>query len=264
MLPAPMPAPQPWLLLVTPPAPGAFNMALDELLMERAVVLDRWILRVYAWSAPTVSFGRHQTARGAYDPERIRQRGFGVVRRPTGGRAILHDREITYSVTAPLVLAGDLRRSYEAINHILVESLRRLGVGATVAEDATRSASPGVVPCFDHPSAGELVIADRKLAGSAQWRSSDALLQHGSILVDDDQGVLDELLADGRSRRPPPAATLREALGHAPSLGEFADAAESVIAEGAPVERWHFDAGGSDELPALVARYATDGWTWRR
>src|ERR1700704_6821622 len=86
-----------WRLVVTPPDGGAQNMALDEALMDRARTTGEWVLRVYAWSTATISLGRNQTAHGRYDLEQIRRRGLAVVRRPTGGRAILHDHEITYS-----------------------------------------------------------------------------------------------------------------------------------------------------------------------
>src|SRR5205823_4966724 len=139
----------------------------------------------------------------------------GLVRRPTGGRAILHDREITYSVTAPVRDAGDLRESYERINRLLLSGLQSIGVSASVAAPATRSASPGMAPCFDEPAAGELTLDGRKLAGSAQWRSEDALLQHGSILIADDQSFLATLALDGPREISAPA-TLSEALGGAP------------------------------------------------
>src|SRR5215212_9280858 len=120
-----------WRLLVTPPASGADNMALDEALMERARETGEWVLRVYSWASPTISLGRNQTARGRYDLAAIHSRRLGVVRRPTGGRAILHHREITYSVTAPVADAGDLRASYERINRLLVAGLDSLVVTAT-------------------------------------------------------------------------------------------------------------------------------------
>ena len=87
-----------WRLLHTPAAHGAFNMALDEALMTYARETGSWILRVYSWSTPTLSLGRNQTARGGYDVEALAKRAIDVVRRPTGGRAILHDHEITYAV----------------------------------------------------------------------------------------------------------------------------------------------------------------------
>src|SRR5438105_3962404 len=113
------PRPLMWRLLQTVPATGAFNMALDEALMAYARETGTWVLRVYSWSSPTLSLGRNQRARGGYDPTRLAQQHIDVVRRPTGGRAILHDREITYSVAAPVADAGDLRESYARINRLL-------------------------------------------------------------------------------------------------------------------------------------------------
>ncbi|HEY6220258.1 MAG TPA: biotin/lipoate A/B protein ligase family protein, partial [Gemmatimonadaceae bacterium] len=176
-----------WKTLVTPPMAGAENMALDEALMERASTTGDWICRVYAWSEPTISFGRNQAAVRHYDRDRIDAAHLAVVRRPTGGRAILHHREITYAVAAPLEGAGGLHESYLLINRLLVEGLRRLGVTVAVAESRPQAMQPGPIPCFDHPSGGELTARGRKLVGSAQWRSERALLQHGSILIDDDQ-----------------------------------------------------------------------------
>src|SRR2546427_10689615 len=94
--PRPAPdAPRPrWRFILTPPATGAENMALDEALMERAAASGEWVLRVYTWSAPTVSFGRHQLAKGHYDAARLRSLGAGVVRRPTGGPGVPPHREI--------------------------------------------------------------------------------------------------------------------------------------------------------------------------
>ena len=100
-----------WHLLHSPPGSGAVNMALDEALMSHARETGHWVFRVYSWVAPTLSLGRNQTARGGYDLARLLERGIDVVRRPTGGRAILHDREVTYSVVGPIVDAGDLRES---------------------------------------------------------------------------------------------------------------------------------------------------------
>ena len=113
-----------WRLLHSLPGSGAENMALDEALMCYARDTGRWVLRVYSWRAPTLSLGRNQTARGGYDLERLADRGIAVVRRPTGGRAILHDREVTYSVVGPVADAGDLRESYGRINRLLLAGLR--------------------------------------------------------------------------------------------------------------------------------------------
>jgi lipoate-protein ligase A len=254
-----------WRLIVTPAAGGAENMALDEALMDRARETGEWVLRLYSWSTPTISLGRNQSARGRYDLARIDKLGFDVVRRPTGGRAILHHREITYSVTAPVAEAGDLRQSYDRINRLLLHALNSLGVHASVFSPTTRAISPGMSPCFDEPSAGELTVAGRKLAGSAQWRADGSLLQHGSILIEDDQSLLSTLAIGGAPSSPAPA-TLVEALGHAPSVEDVAlalgDAIEQV--EGIRPTELSIDPSLRARVSALVVRYEDIAWTWRR
>ncbi len=254
-----------WRILHTPAAGGAQNMALDEALMSRARETGEWTLRVYSWSRPTVSFGRNEAARRHYDADRIRARGYSVVRRPTGGRAILHDREITYCVTAPVSDAGDLRESYERINRLLVAGLARLGVDARIAARETRGAMPGPAPCFNEPWAGELTLDGRKLAGSAQWRSNGAMLQHGSILVEDDQSVLTRLRTDALSPIPAPA-TLAAALGRAPSAEELHDALASALREieDPCAEPLFVDDELRAQAASLIVHYEDDAWTWYR
>ena len=254
-----------WRLLQTPPSDGAENMALDEALMSRARETGEWTLRVYSWSRPTISFGRNEAARRNYDPQRIQARRLDVVRRPTGGRAILHDREITYSVTAPAADAGDLRASYDRINRLLVAGLARLGVEARVADRETRGATPGPAPCFNEPWAGELTLGGRKLAGSAQWRSGGALLQHGSILVDDDQSVLTQFWIEPRTRIPAPA-TLSEALGRPPAAEDLYEALGSAVREleDPCAEPLLIDDRLRAQAASLVVHYADDAWTWSR
>lgn len=254
-----------WRLLLSPATGGAENMALDEALMSRARDTGEFTLRVYSWASPTLSLGRNQSARRVYDLDRIRARGLRVVRRPTGGRAILHHREITYSVTAPTTDAGDLRESYERINRVLVSGLERLGVRTEIAAPEGRSTPPGPAPCFDAPAAGELVVEGRKLAGSAQWRSDGALLQHGSILVEDDQTALAELTID--PQRPVPApATLAAALGRIPSPGDVADALADAVKEleDPQASTLSLEPEVRARATALVVHYEDDEWTWRR
>ncbi|HEX3868013.1 MAG TPA: hypothetical protein VHV78_14725 [Gemmatimonadaceae bacterium] len=256
-----------WRLFVTPAASGPENMALDEALMSAARAADEWIVRVYSWKTPTISLGRNQSARGRYDLDQIRALGLAVVRRPTGGRAILHDREITYSVTAPTDGAGELLTSYARVNALLVAALGLLGVDAEVAEGAERSrgVSPGMAPCFAEPSAGELTIGGRKLAGSAQWRTDGSLLQHGSILVEDDQSVLVTLSLEPAANIPAPA-TLSGALGRTPTASDVAGALGRAIQieEGAAPVPFVVDDVLRARTEALIVRYLDDAWTWRR
>ncbi|HEU4586950.1 MAG TPA: biotin/lipoate A/B protein ligase family protein, partial [Gemmatimonadaceae bacterium] len=207
-----------WRVLLSEPLDGASNMALDEALMLRAGRTNEAVLRVYGWMRPTLSLGRNQSARDKYDIEGARERGIDFVRRPTGGRAVLHHREVTYSVTAPVSALGTLRESYTVINRLLIHGLRLLGVDAREADPRGATPRPGVLPCFVVPTKGEIVAEGRKLVGSAQVREGGALLQHGSVLVDDDQALASTLLL-APVAPPPPPATLRELLGRAPSLG---------------------------------------------
>jgi lipoate-protein ligase A len=262
-----------WRLLHSAPASGAFNMALDEAMMSRAVEAGVWILRVYSWGGPTLSLGRNQVARGGYDLAMLAERCIDVVRRPTGGRAILHHREVTYSVAAPLQEAGDLAESYARINRLLIAALRTLGVDASVVVGEPRSRinetpavdRPGLLPCFHHPSIGEITFADRKLIGSAQWRSHDALLQHGSILIDDDQMQLSSLLL-GDQDDIPPAATLRGALGRVPSEWEMVDALFGAVRklEDPYAGTMTVDESLLECANSLRAHYLDESWTWRR
>src|SRR5688572_4253334 len=163
-----------WHFHVSPPADGATNMALDDALMQRATRTGGAAFRIYSWSEPTLSLGRNQRARGCYDTTAASELGVAFVRRPTGGRALLHDHEVTYSVTMPVTDAVAARTAYDFINDVLLAALDRLGVEAERAM-APVSVPPGMRPCFDVPAARELVVHGQKLVGSAQWRRDGSL-----------------------------------------------------------------------------------------
>jgi len=246
-----------------PQADGIYNMALDEALMRRAARTGEAVFRVYGWSAPTVSLGRNQRARGWYDEAGARALGIGFVRRPTGGRALLHDHEVTYSATLPLA-EGQARAAYDFINEILLSALSGLGVKAERAPVPT-SMPPGLRPCFDVPAEREIVVDGRKLVGSAQWRRDGALLQHGSILIRDDQAVISRL-TKATVDAPPAAATLSMALGRDPSIEEVSrpilESLQSAV--GADVGPLSLDADTECDLELLCRAYAEECWTWRR
>jgi lipoate-protein ligase A len=240
-------------------------MALDEALMARARRTGETVLRVYAWSQPTLSLGRNQRAIGVYRDALLAERGVGVVRRPTGGRALLHHREVTYSVTAPCDDTGALVAEYGRINALLCSALGSLGVPVALAAPPARAAPPSAAPCFAEPARGELTLHGRKLVGSAQWRERGALLQHGSILVDDDQSSIAGFLRESVGATPPPA-TLRDALGRAPVMAEVGDALFRAVRELAdpgatPLE---IDDALTRDTTDVAERYRDDAWTWRR
>ena len=255
-----------WRLLLVPPRTGAENMARDSALQARAARSGETVFSIYSWSRPTLSFGRNQPADGFYNRERIRRAGIDVVRRPTGGRSILHHREVTYSVTAPIDGAS-LRQTYSRINRILQMGLGRLGVLVEAAASSPRAPAPSVRPCFETPSEGELVAEGAKLVGSAQWRENGALLQHGSILVDDDQSSLPELSASVPpvNGSLPTPATLHALLGRPPGAEEVARAmfdAVRSLEDAAATEIVEDDVRA--EALNLVPHFLDEDWTWRR
>jgi lipoate-protein ligase A len=255
----------PWRLLHSPPLGGAENMALDEALMARARRTGETVLRVYSWSRPTLSLGRNQRAVNVYDLDALARGGIDVVRRPTGGRALLHDREVTYSVTAPAHPEAGIGTVYARVNSLLLNALAALGVPATVATPLVGAAALGVTPCFAEPAAGELVVEGRKLAGSAQWRDGGAFLQHGSLLVDDDQARILGLMRSPTA--PPPApATLREQLGRAPSVAEVAEALFAAVrsSEDESATTLELDGETLGSAAELVGRHHDPAWIWRR
>ena len=240
-------------------------MALDEALMARARRTGETVLRTYAWSTPTLSLGRNQRARGLYDLVALRDAGIGAIRRPTGGRALLHHHEITYSVTAPIQADESDARLYARVNGLLMNALALLGVPVQVAEGSQPAARPTTRPCFAEPARGELVHEGRKLVASAQWREDGALLQHGSILVDDDQHLIAALMTAPSAPVPAPA-TLRGILGRTPSVADvhaaLAVALTAVL--GATPDDLEAEPSLVDEACGLAVRYRDAAWTWRR
>lgn len=272
-----------------PPRTGAANMARDQALMESVQAGGRPALRLYAWDPPCLSFGRNQPAYGIYDPDAAAARGIDIVRRPTGGRAVLHDREVTYAVAVPVGVLGSPRETYVAINGALVAGLRALGVAARIAgsteplpaagpgSGAARAATApgrlgaalGPAPCFEAAAPGEVVAEGRKLVGSAQRCERRVLLQHGSLLLDGDQSVILDLLAERGGATlpaPPGAATLAALLGRAPAR-EVVEAAIATGFEQALGIRLARLALSSEEERAAARwerHFGSAAWTWRR
>ncbi len=172
-----------WRLLITDPADGAWNMALDEAIARLAGRREvPPTLRFYRWRPPTVSLGRHQPVTDI-DQAALAARGWGLVRRPTGGRAILHTDELTYSVGGPAddpILNGPVLDVYHRISQGLLLGLQRLGLEAVKAPGSARAHDPSAA-CFEVPSAYEISIRGRKIIGSAQRRTATHVLQHGSL-----------------------------------------------------------------------------------
>lgn len=253
-------------------ARGATNMAIDQALLESAQAGGPPTLRLYQWTPACLSFGRNQVARNAYDAARLRSSGIDVVRRTTGGLAVLHDLEITYSVTAPAALLGGPRSTYQIINALLVRGLCDVGAAATLAGPAQSTERPDSAnPCFHSPAPGEVMARDEanardaKLVGSAQRCEQRTILQHGSILLDGDQGSV-----VAYRKKPvetaPAGITLRSLLGTVPPVEEIVAALVGAFewGTGIPLAPCHLSEAERERARELELQYDSEAWTWRR
>ena len=178
----------PWRLIQSGDAAGPFNMGLDEALLRSASEKGIASLRLYTWAGPWVSLGYAQRQ---LDPEYVRacgREGVGIVRRTTGGRAVLHGQDLTYSITAPEeMLCPGLRNSYDQVATALVDAIQSLGASTARRVPVRRGAqSSRNFDCFAAPAGDEIVVGTEKLVGSAQRRRGGAVLQHGSIRISAD------------------------------------------------------------------------------
>ncbi len=188
-----------WRLLITPPASGARNMAVDEAILEATARGEEHpTLRLYAWDPPCLSLGYAQPIADA-DLTALTSFGWELVRRPTGGRAILHTDELTYSVIGPANeprLAGSVLESYQVISEALLAALHTLKIPAEAQEkpQLAPDADPKGPVCFEVPSNYEITIGGKKLVGSAQARRKQGVLQHGSLPLEGDLSRITKVL----------------------------------------------------------------------
>jgi lipoate-protein ligase A len=276
-------SPTTWRLLITPPADGATNMAIDEAILHGlADGVGHPTLRFYQWDPPCLSLGYNQHC-AEVDEASCIQLGYTWVRRPTGGRAILHTDELTYSVIVsanePRV-EGGIRESYRRLSTGLLAGLRALGADVFQAQtEKVRNARKSGV-CFDTPSNYEITVNGKKLIGSAQVRRRGMVLQHGTLPL---TGDLSRILAclhiaepvsdqahpvpnRGRDWLSARACTLEQALGREVSFDEAA----RVLAGGfASALNLGLETGQLSEDERTLAeqlrreRYASDDWNRR-
>ncbi|MRS03385.1 lipoate--protein ligase family protein [bacterium] len=268
-----------WRLIRSPASSAAFNMALDEaLLSSTAQKRSLPTLRLYSWSVPSLSLGYAQPASDV-DLNELNARGWQLVRRPTGGKAILHTDELTYSVTAPLddpLVSGSLLESYQRISIALQKALTTLGT-PTSADD-----NPAVPPaqsktdpvCFQTPSNYEITWNGKKLIGSAQARKLGGVLQHGSLPLCGDLSRITQVLAypnlmerqNAAIKTLAQATTLEGASGRSVS---YTEAAEAIILSFSAQFGISFiqDEPSQDELEItndlMREKYDSDSWNFR-
>lgn len=228
-----------WRLLITPPTRGAWNMAVDESILEHLGGNEAMpTLRLYAWEPPCLSLG-HAQPFADVDMSRLRQHGWEVVRRATGGRAILHTDELTYSVIAPTDeprVEGSILESYNRLAQALLLAVKSLEIPVEIKETVSHASSVTYTNpvCFEVPSSYEITVNGKKLIGSAQARKKEGVLQHGSLpLTGDLTRICQALTFENESARENVSKRLLEraitaefALGRAVS---WEDAAQAFI-----------------------------------
>ena len=266
-----------WRLLLTPPAHGAWNMAVDESILEHIHRGDSIpTLRLYAWDPPCLSLG-HAQPFSDVDVNRLKQRGWEVVRRVTGGRAILHTDELTYSVIAPANeprVEGSVLESYNRLAQALLLAVQTLEIPVEMKEGKpTESATPNPV-CFEVPSTYEITVNGKKLIGSAQARKKEGVLQHGSLpLTGDLTRICQALIFENEAKREEAAqrlleraTTVESALGVEISWEKaqqaFIHAFEAQL--GLSFERGALSESESQRAEELIKeKYAHPSWTER-
>ena len=243
-------------------------MAADEALLIEAGRGGGWVLRFYRWARPTVSLGYLQSWTSGFDPGVARRAGVDLVRRPTGGRAVMHADELTYALVGPAdhgPLAGSVQGSYRTIAAGLRAGLARLGVDVRLERAARGGIRQRYGACFGARARHELEVDGRKVVGSAQRRRDGAVLQHGSILIGRPDPWLWRALGEGGEAAAAASIGLQEVIGERPANRRMAGCIASGIAEalGLPVRQGAMSVAERRLARRLETRYRDQGWTRR-
>jgi len=259
-----------WRLIIEDaPRRGSWNMAADEYLFTAAQREGATFLRFYRWERPTASLGYSQNAERAADLDFCRANGIDVVRRMTGGKLVLHHRELTYSLASSDtdMFTDTLRESYKRISLGLVRGLELMGLDAGLAPASPPAYVRGTMPCFAFPARDEVEIGGLKIVGSAQKRTGGAFLQHGSVPLEKDEDLL-----KGSARSDAPGGDIRmtslaEALRRTVSFdwaaGKFSKGLSAYF--GVALEPLSLDGAAGEEIARIEAeRYGDEAWTLGR
>ena len=273
-----------WRFIMSDAMSPDMNMAVDEaILTAHSEGKVPPTVRFYTWNPATLSIGYFQKSEKEIDTEEVAKRRIGFVRRPTGGRAVLHDKELTYSVIVSEKhpqMPSSVTEAYKVISLGLLYGFQALGLKAEMVslaseEEKEKYSSPGSSACFDSPSWYELVVEGKKVAGSAQTRQKGVILQHGSILLDMDVELLFSLLKFPSERVKQrmidsfrqKAVTINDVSPTPVSLQEAVAAFRKGFASGLGIEL--VEQGLTDEEWKMAEqlareRYSTHEWNFRR
>ena len=272
-----------WLFLNTKKHDPYFNMALDEALLNLVSENKlKPIIRFYGWSPKTLSVGYFQKLNKEIDLEKVKQGGYGIVRRATGGRGVLHDHELTYSVIVPEdhpEMPKTVTEAYRVISMGLLEGFKSLGFDAYFAipkteEQRAKLKDPRSSVCFDAPSWYELVVEGKKIAGSAQTRQKGVILQHGSILQSIDVDELFDLFIYKNERLKDKmknafyekAVSIQDLTDEVITIEMMEKAFFDGFEKGLQIKLKEIELTDEilEETNRLIEKYKSDEWTFRR
>lgn len=242
-------------------------MAADEYLLSRLGESPATYLRFYAWLKPTASLGCSQDASRAVDADFCMRNGVDIVRRITGGKMVLHDREVTYSLSSSDtgLFGGTVRESYRLISEALALGLEKLGLRAVPAADPPGEYARGALPCFSHPGRDELQVAGKKILGSAQKRMGSKFLQHGSLPLRHDESLLRSVArmsAEAELRMTSLAALLERPVSWPEAAARLAEGFAERF--GAALDETGFSPDDLVEIGRLQAgKYEREAWTFQ-
>lgn len=256
------------LLLDKIPQKGSWNMAVDDYLFQSLGQGPHTYLRFYQWEKPTASLGYSQKANQLIDLDKCRAIGIDVVRRMTGGKLVLHHQEVTYSICSSdsELFTSKLIDSYRLISEALMRGLEKMGIKCSLASTTPSSYARGSLPCFSHPAQNEIEIEGKKIIGSAQKRTGDRFIQHGSIPLKKDEGLLKSISKLSREVFKMNMTSLSDTLGRKVDFDYVIEHLQSGISEYFNI-RLNPKSFSEEEKAAIrkiqAKRYENPAWTYR-
>ena len=272
-----------WNFINTGSRDPFYNMALDEALLNFVSrgEIDP-VIRFYTWDPATLSIGYFKRLTKEIDIDKVNEKGYGLVRRQTGGRGVLHDKELTYSVIVPEShpeMPSTITEAYRVISEGLLQGFKSLGFDAHFAiprtkEEKDKLKQPRSAVCFDSPSWYELVVEGRKIAGSAQVRQKGVILQHGSLLQDIDIEDLfdmfkfknDRLKAKMKEAFVEKAVAINDISDRHITIDEMEEAFEQGFKQGLNIDfkPLTLTDAQQQEVNELIEKYKSDEWNYRK
>lgn len=273
-----------WYFINSGKQDPAYNMALDEALLDwHSEGLIPPVIRFYQWEPAALSIGYFQKAEKDVDLEAVKRLGLRFVRRPTGGRAVLHEEELTYSVIVSEQypeMPKTVTEAYRVISEGILQGFRNLGLRAEFSVPASveqREAlnQPKSAVCFDAPSWYELIVEGKKVAGSAQTRQKGVILQHGAILVDLDEDKYiqcfhfpnHEVREKVKKRLSQKAVSINKILSSPTTVEECIPAFKNGFEQALSIKlyEYHLSSEQQQYVENLAAsRYRTEEWNFRK